>query len=59
MSAPGEKCTRVEAWTVFFEKKKLEPRIHALDTFSDEAILLTRDHLTKHNCVCWVLKKSI
>jgi hypothetical protein len=57
MSAPGEKGTRVEACTVFLEIKKLEPKIHTSDTFSDEVILLTRDHLNKHNCICWVLKK--
>jgi hypothetical protein len=40
----------------FFEMKKLEPKTHTLDTFSDEAIVLTRDHLNEHSCVCWVLK---
>jgi hypothetical protein len=43
----------------FLEMKKLEPKIHTLDTFSDEVILLTRDHLNKHNCICWVLRKTI
>jgi len=37
--------------------KKLETKIRTLDTFSDEAILFTRDHLNKHYCICWVHNK--
>ncbi|XP_075910722.1 uncharacterized protein LOC142906541 isoform X3 [Petromyzon marinus] len=51
--SPANKVARVEACKIFLEMKNLEPDIHRLVAFSDEATFHISGHVNKHNCVFW------